>query len=354
MINNVSKRCEYPSCTVLASYGLNRKKTHCVKHKTLEMSDTNKRCIYKDCITRPSFGINGKKTHCAKHREEKMISVNQKCEYKKCMVQPCYGNDGKYTHCFKHKTTEMIDNKNKKCAYSLCTSQAPFGPLFQPKTHCFKHASKNMFFKNKPKCPCGEPAYYGNINYPVHCENCKLDHEKNLVESKCASCGLEYLLTEDLCSDCGDFYKKSIRGAKENAVGDYLKGFDYKILSHDKVPDNACSKYRPDFVLDFDTYICIVEVDENQHITYPCECEQIRMIQLFQDFGGIPVVFIRYNPDKYINSLGDKITSMSGRLGKLSETIEALKYTEHKALSVIYLYYDKDSRQNREQISIDF
>lgn len=49
----------------------------------------------------------------------------------------------------------------------------------------------------------------------------------------------------------------------------------------------------------------IVEVDENQHETYDCTCENKRVMALFQDLGSRPLVMIRFNPDEY--------TTMNGR-----------------------------------------
>ncbi len=49
------------------------------------------------------------------------------------------------------------------------------------------------------------------------------------------------------------------------------------------------------------------ECDENQHQDYSCENK--RIMELFRDFGNRPVVFIRFNPDKYTNEYGKIIQS---------------------------------------------
>jgi hypothetical protein len=82
-------------------------------------------------------------------------------------------------------------------------------------------------------------------------------------------------------------------------------------------------------------------VDENQHHSYACECEQGRMVAIFQDYSGGKVIFIRYNPDSYTNSLGVKVSSDKGKEQKLLDTIKAIMNNPlDKALSVIYLFYD--------------
>ena len=50
---------------------------------------------------------------------------------------------------------------------------------------------------------------------------------------------------------------------------------------------------------DFGTHIVIIEVDENQHTDYETSCENRRTMELSQDFGHRPLVFVRFNPDGY-------------------------------------------------------
>ena len=52
-----------------------------------------------------------------------------------------------------------------------------------------------------------------------------------------------------------------------------------------------------------------VEVDENQHTEYNTTCENKRLCELYQDFGYVPIVFVRFNPDSYIDANGTKVTS---------------------------------------------
>ena len=79
----------------------------------------------------------------------------------------------------------------------------------------------------------------------------------------------------------------------------------------DKIIAHGCSKRRPDLLLDLGYQLIIVEIDENQHIDYDCSCENKRTMELSQDVGHRPIVFIRFNPDEYTNQ--DKpITSCWG------------------------------------------
>ena len=92
-------------------------------------------------------------------------------------------------------------------------------------------------------------------------------------------------------------YKK-----KEWAVVDYILNIpETKDLSwsHDKTVEGGCSKRRPDLLLDMGTHVIIIEIDEYQHNDYDTTCEQVRNNSLWEDVQYRPIVFIRFNPDKY-------------------------------------------------------
>lgn len=77
----------------------------------------------------------------------------------------------------------------------------------------------------------------------------------------------------------------------------------------DKRIEDGCSKRRPDLLLELGSHVIIIEVDENKHDTYDCSCENKRLMEISQDLGHRPIVFIRFNPDDYITIEGDKIKS---------------------------------------------
>lgn len=86
---------------------------------------------------------------------------------------------------------------------------------------------------------------------------------------------------------------------KETHVREYLKE-EFKediTMIFDKRVEDGCSRRRPDVRIEFGTHTVIVECDENQHQGYSCENK--RMMELFEDCGSRPIVFIRFNPDSY-------------------------------------------------------
>jgi hypothetical protein len=94
------------------------------------------------------------------------------------------------------------------------------------------------------------------------------------------------------------------RLAKQDAIDHYLRVnlYQYPALSIDRVPAqlSACGdKERPDFLWDTGLAVIILEVDENQHMDRPCECEQTRMVNVSGALAAERTLWIRYNPDKY-------------------------------------------------------
>jgi hypothetical protein len=100
---------------------------------------------------------------------------------------------------------------------------------------------------------------------------------------------------------------------KEYSVLEFVK-LKYPTLTwiSDKIIQDGCSKRRPDLLLDLGYQIVIVEVNENKHADYDASCENKRIMEISQDLGHRPIVFICFNPDGYDKN-GTNITSCWGR-----------------------------------------
>lgn len=128
----------------------------------------------------------------------------------------------------------------------------------------------------------------------------------------------------------------------------------------DQQIDGGCSRRRPDIFIELLTHSLIVEIDEQQHNDADyCSCENKRMMQLYEDLGRRPLVFIRFNPDRYTTSNGkvkkscfdvhnaidvpviaDK-NAWRKRLDVLkSRLIDYLHIIPDRALTVEHLFYD--------------
>jgi hypothetical protein len=152
---------------------------------------------------------------------------------------------------------------------------------------------------------------------------------------------------------------------KEISVTDhiYSKFSDFDWVGDRKVKD-GCSLKRPDYLCDFGSHIVIIEIDEDKHSSkqYETSCEHKRIMELSQDLGHRPIVFIRFNPDCYTDSQGKKVPSCwklgkdgilrisdkekcnwSNRLDKLIETIDYwIKNPSEKTIEIVHLFYDEN------------
>ena len=90
-------------------------------------------------------------------------------------------------------------------------------------------------------------------------------------------------------------------------VSEFLKKhFSKYNVIHNKPIVGGCSRKRPDFLIDMLTHSIVVEVDESQHNKTYYNCENKRLMEIFQDLGSRPLVMIRFNPDGYVDDKGEK------------------------------------------------
>ena len=229
-----------------------------------------------------------------------MVDVKSKnCKEEGCKTQPCYNKEGetKGLYCSNHKLEGMVDVKSKTCKSDWCST----------------------LVKKK---------------YDGYCLFCYM----NLFPNKPVSRN----------------YK-----TKEYSVVEFVKNkFPDLNWIADKIVNGGCSKRRPDLLLDLGYQIIIIEIDENQHIDYDCSCENKRLMELSQDLGHRPIIFIRFNPDDYQKN-GKNITSCWGldkkgicivKKSKKSEWEQRLNILEdhinywinetNKTIEIIQLFYD--------------
>ena len=213
------------------------------------------------------------------------------CKRDGCKKQPYYNNDGqtKGLYCFIHKLDGMVDVKNTHCIKDDCKKRPSFNNDGETKgLYCFIHKLDGMVdVKNK---------------------RCKSDWCNVFVTKKndgyCLYCFINLFPDKQVSHN----YK-----TKEYAVVEFVKNtFPELKWIADKRISGGCSKRRPDLLLDIGNQILIVEIDENQHIDYDCSCENKRIMELSQDVGHRPIVFIRFNPDDYKND-EKNITSCWGQ-----------------------------------------
>ena len=149
----------------------------------------------------------------------------------------------------------------------------------------------------------------------------------NRQKSQCKECGGSSLCKSSWCNTrgiskyngyclncciniCPDIQVSRNYKTKEKEVVDKIKEkYPEFTWIHDKTVEDGCSKRRPDLLLDMGYNVIIIEIDENKHTSYDCSCENKRLMELSKDLQHRPIIFIRFNPDAYIDKDGIKISS---------------------------------------------
>jgi hypothetical protein len=155
-------------------------------------------------------------------------------------------------------------------------------------------------------------------------------------------------LTDGKCGTCDPQVFQNRRHAKENRVKDLFTVAGFTFVHDQMLEGTQCGRERPDFQFDCGTHFVYVEVDEHQHESYACECEQGRMVNLVH-VRGMPVRWIRYNPDIYEPIEGQRKVIQEQREKKLMEYIKwAMKHPPDTVSNVVYLFYDKYDVNHQE------
>lgn len=349
MISVNRRYCKHPGCEKNPSFGI-KTPQFCKIHAEDGMKNLiAKLCEYPDCDIHPAYNVPGQRSRfCQKHAEPGMeLVVGKGCQHPGCKCRSHHFDNpgGKGRFCTKHKDPGMVDVLNPIC--EECDTLASYGIPGGKKTRCSKHRTPGMITRPRAKCVvCRKPALYGQNFIPIHCEAHKEDEDDNLVERKCVSCHLVMVLDRnDKCEYCDPVRFQTARLAKQNALMEYLDRKGLKGNSTDIVIDRGtCGLERPDRVFDFEDKIVILECDEHQHKDRQCLCEQARMVNISQSYGGMPVYFIRWNPDNYTSidtKLPDSIPKRHKLVADYIQEIQESTLTLPKGLlSVLYMYYD--------------
>ena len=176
---------------------------------------------------------------------------------------------------------------------------------------------------------------------------------------QCKFCLQSIHYNEEYCKSCKKYIElgnKTVkRHEKELEIKFILEQNEIK-FNHDKIVLDGCSKKRPDFIIPTSWGNIVLEVDEYQHNrkTYSCECEINRMKKIYQDIGEQNLLFIRYNPDRYLMTDNNKNIPKKERQIILIKYINDLFNANYTGLGVIYLFYDGFLLDNLEIEKIDY
>jgi len=340
MVDVKSKRCAEINCKIKPSYNYEGEKAkYCFEHSQKNMINViSKKCIEPNCKKIPTYNYEGEKAlYCIQHSKKGMIDVaNPKCIEKNCNIRPNYNYEGqKALYCLNHRRDDMVDVTHPKCKEIGCKTRPTYNFKGNPPKYCVMHKHPNMYDVGNKMCKN---------------EWC-LTQVRGKYDGYCLYCYINLFPDKPVTRN----YK-----TKEYAVVEYIKSkFENLSWLSDKKIIDGCSRRRPDLFIDLGDQIIIVEIDENQHDTYDCSCENKRLMELSTDVGHRPIVFIRFNPDEYIENKNNiascwsinnngicvvknnKKKEWEQRLKQLEETINYwLINRTDKTIEIVHLFYD--------------
>jgi hypothetical protein len=375
MFDVVNKRCEYKGCQKRASFGDpdDGIRKCCVAHipgnkKGIYVIIGSKKCEYKGCQKQPSFGdpSDGIEKYCKHHipEDKKGIYVdvaNMKCEYDGCQKRPSFGDpdDGIEKYCKHHipedKKDIYVDVVHMKCEYKGCQKQPHFGdPDNGIRMCCVEHIpdDKKSTYVCLSMMAC-------RSNAPPYNNLCPIRVQKsNRYDGFCAHCFRNYHPQDP----------RSLKGRGHSIEGKiatyiyvnydsrYGKFIPDKPLLYGDCPCNQ--KRRIDLRMLIEGTLLCIEIDENQHRNYKQEDEIVRYNDLIAYHTG-RMIFIRFNPDKYIDEKGNKRNPpFEERMKRLIQEIDhqvrriemGENIREDKLIEVVYLFYNS----NKPRFLCDF
>ena len=280
---------------------------------------------------------------------------------------------GTCTHCDKSKiSTNLCGLGRKATACKACAKAhdpewyAAYESMQGTCTHCDKSKiSTNLCGLGRKATACitcakaHDPEWYAAYENMRRC----IYHPTTACSSKrrpdldgyCGRC-FTHLFPGDprtkFIRTCVHHKEMAVRAFLQERFPDVTWSFDRKIT-------DGCSSRRPDAFAHIGSHVISVEIDEFEHTDYDCSCQNRRTMELFEDAGRLPHVFVRFNPDEYYLH-GEKIQGCWGknpntgeprlapkhrkqweqRLEKLADIIEHFRsHAPSKEVESVFLFY---------------
>jgi len=350
-IDVVHKRCQ---CGTQAIFGarVGDKPTRCAACKLPGWVDVrSKKCHCGK--SQPSFGARAgdKPTRCAVCKLPGDVDVvTTRCH---CGTRASFGArvGDRPTRCAVCKLTGWVDVRSKKCHCGK--SQPSFGARAGDKpTRCSKCMLPGWVDVLHKKCHCGksQPNFGARAgDRPTRCTECQLPGWIDVIHKRCLTDGCDIQVTDSVfCANCDPEPGRN-RKVKERKVFEALCASGLVPSKYDRaMDDTSCGLSRPDFNYALRDRSILAECDENQHnpsmSNYTPECELRRMIDLHAASGGLPTIFVRFNPDPF--ELDGTIQKINRKSRHESLFTEIRRVMEMPAplpgtLSVTYMFFDE-------------
>jgi hypothetical protein len=351
-----SHKCTWFGCA-FATGRLDNLKSHTLTHK----NDKPFKCDYESCnykCKRLTHLKNHKKIHMRKniHKHDvfKLNCDSTKIQQYKCNWVNCNYICKSLSYLKKHKRTHTGE-KPYKCDWMGCD--------YSCRDSSYIHKHKRIHTGEKPyKCD------WIMCDYSCRDSSTLKKHKRIHTGEKPYKC--DWIMCDYSCRDsshlkCHINSMHSERGIqrkkkKEERIQKLLEEhkihFDRELrvdfkceLKDDRGQDRA----MVDFAIHReDGVIFLLEVDENEHGSYITKCEVRRMMDCYTslmsgtEYKINNVVWIRYNPDKFIIDEDKQKVKAKDREQQLLNTIN--NYKPSGLMDILFLYYSRRWSDNAE------
>jgi hypothetical protein len=319
-------------------------------------------------------------TRCERCREQQRSARVYEGRCTRCCVSCAEVHDPEWhaayvaaTRCERcreqRRATNVYEGRSTRCCISCAEVQDPeWHAAYVAATRCERCREQQrvtpVYEGRSTRCcvSCAkvhDPEWHAAYVAATCCERCREQKRAaNVYEGRSTRCCVSCAKVQDpewhaawvrslLCRDhsvngCGTFGGKGTRGycarcfahrfpedrrarfvrSKELAVARFLReSFPEVTWSFDRRIEGGCSRRRPDAFVHLGSHALSIETDEGEHAgeAYSCLCEHRKMMEHFQDAGGVPHVFVRFNPDAYVDHAGVKRPGCWDRTPKTQE-----------------------------------
>ena len=342
---------------------------------------TRKKCFHgrrkaycKDCKG-SQICVHGRVKPCCKECKGSKVCVhNCAKEYcKDCKGSQICPHGRRKAYCKECKGSQIcVHNKTRALCKQCNGSQICYHNRF--KTQCKECKGSQICFHGRLKYRCKECKGFPKRGLCSHeyrkeyCKECKGSqiciHDK--LKCFCSECGGSRLCSlchftqvsrnKQVCAKClpRPYHRSPVKEIKLAArLQDWASEKLIPVYSlwnkQNPWADPAqCGKYRVDFIFELENKVVLLECDENQHSIYDQRCELVRQAHVSLGFGGLPVHWIRYNPDSFrLNGVIRMATAQERESILLSQLQQAFHETDFDHLiTITYICYTRSNADN--------
>jgi hypothetical protein len=321
--------------------------------------------------TKSGYGYDNKYSWCSSCskiiRQQLNIEKSRWCNIQK-NCQECNNNRASYGYdtnkfmwcsdCARKKWQELNISEDRRCtAQKLCEVCNKIRPSYG-------YDGRYLWCS-----PCSK-SQYTELNIEEN-RRCDFNKKCSYIYPDTTTCPVQVCKDRDMCVR-HDTSQSRRRKSRELKVVDFLRSQNnflssflhnpYEVVEHSSF---RRLHYFPDVLYDCGEHFVHLEIDENQHKSYSCECQ--RILELNQSRPK-PTLLVRYNPDtfhfdgekikipnkKRLATLVDVLTWAISENGKntAKEVYSECKTSVVPPILVLYMYYDEMGWKEEEQTCI--